>query len=342
MRGPPARITVVIPNFNGKSHVPDCLRSLDRQSLRDFEVIVVDNASTDGSRELVQSDFPWVSWVGLAENHGFSFAVNRGIGASNSDLIALLNNDTVADARWLERLVAAFDEVPEASFAASKLLTFHSPHLIDAAGDGYSLPRSSARNIGAGRPSSSYAARAWVFGASAAAAAYRRSLFADIGMFDEDFFYLFEDVDFAFRAQLRGHRCLFVPDAIVYHKRGASADRHSIEVQARALRNEIWAPGRNLSPSLLLAWWICFLPRLAWLLAQVAVTGHYHAKRNDPKAPVLLRLHALVRDLQAVMHAIRTLPAKRREVRVPHKLRSVAMLRLLTSAHRQASRGPER
>jgi GT2 family glycosyltransferase len=256
------RVSVVIPNWNGAEHLPECLDSLRQQSFRDFEVVMVDNGSSDDSLALVEREYPWVRTIRNGANLGFSAAVNAGIRATEAEYVVLLNNDTRADAGWLEQLVRSLDGIPEASFAACRMLRYDPPHCIDSAGDRFSLWRGGGINIGAGDPADHHREPAWVFGACAGAAIYRRTMFEDIGLFDEDFFLVFEDIDIDLRAQVAGHRCLYIPDAVVYHKRGASTDGRSAVVATRSLRNMIWTAGKNLPPALLLVWMICFGLRL--------------------------------------------------------------------------------
>lgn len=332
-KSPGPRASVVIPTRDGAHHLPDCLGSLERQTFRDFETILVDNGSADGSGDLVRRRFPWAQWVPLGRNRGFSAAVNEGIRRSKGLYVVLLNNDTRADARWLEGLVAAMDRTPEAAFGACKLVSFDRPPTIDAAGDGYSLIRASAFRIGEGMPASAFSTTSWVFGASAAAAIYRRSLLEDIGLFDEDFFFLFEDVDLDLRAQVAGHRCLYVPGAVVSHKRGASADIWTPDVQARALRNRIWVAGKNLPGPLFALWWACFIPRIAWILVHVAILGRHPAPRGI-RPTSLPRGWSLARYLGELVTALRRTPAKRRAARPLRRLRSLELLTRLTMKHR--------
>src|SRR5439155_26640591 len=136
-------------------------------------------------------------------------------------------------------------ENPRFSYGSSKLLRLDEPEVLDSTGHRYSLWRCAALNIGDGQPATRFCRRAWVFGASAAAAIYRRSLFGDIGLFDEDFFLVHEDVDFALRANIAGHRCLFIPDAVVFHQRGGSFNV-SPRIHLIGVRNRIWAATANL------------------------------------------------------------------------------------------------
>jgi GT2 family glycosyltransferase len=216
------RVAVVIPNWNTREFLGPCLRSLREQTFRDFETILVDSASTDGSVEFVAENFPEVRTVVLRENRGFAGAVNAGIEASDAELIVLLNNDTEQNPGWLEALVRAAGRRPEAGLFASKLVDFADRGRLDGAGD--SLRRSGLPyRLGHGEVDrGQFEEEEFVFGACAAAALYRRSVFDEVGLFDEDFFAYCEDGDVSFRAQLAGHRCIYVPGAVVYHVGGAS------------------------------------------------------------------------------------------------------------------------
>jgi GT2 family glycosyltransferase len=249
----PPRVTVVVPNWNGETFLDLCLSSLRRQSFRDFETVVVDNGSSDGSVKLVERDFPEVRVVRLPENRGFSAAVNAGIRASEAQYVALLNNDTEVDPRWLEALVRAADNHPEAGLFASKLVDFKDRRILDGAGD--ALRRSGLPyRLGHGEiDRGQFEKEAFVFGACAAGALYRHTLFEDIGLFDEDFFAYCEDGDVSFRAQLAGYRCLYVPDSVVYHIGSASTGGKRSTTNTRlGTQNGINLLVKNLPTSLLL------------------------------------------------------------------------------------------
>lgn len=227
------RVTVVIPNWNGERFLRLCLDSLRRQTFPDFETVVVDNGSSDGSLSLLKRDFPEVRALALGKNRGFSAAVNAGIGASGAELVALLNNDTEQDPGWLAALVRAADEHPEVGFFSSKLVDFHDRRLLDGAGDALRLSGLPYRLGHGERDRGQFDTPSYVFSACGAAALYRRAMLDDIGLFDEDFVSYCEDGDLSFRAQLAGYHCLYVPDAVVYHvgsvstggKRSATATR---------------------------------------------------------------------------------------------------------------------
>jgi GT2 family glycosyltransferase len=230
--------TLVIPNWNGLEHLKVCLESVHRQTLQPSCTILVDNGSTDGSVEFVETQFPRVECIRIGHNAGFAVAVNRGIQAKRGRYVALLNNDTELDPLWLEIMVAALERDRSAGMAACKMLRFERRDIIDGAGDG--LTRGGAPYTrGAGEPDDGrFNAPGRVFGACAGAAVYRTELFDRIGLFDEAFVSYYEDCDLSVRACLAGWHCLYVPEARCYHKRGASSIRqpaYPIRMQERNL-----------------------------------------------------------------------------------------------------------
>jgi GT2 family glycosyltransferase len=316
------RVSVVIPNWNTLEHLPGCLDALAGQTFRDFEVIVADNGSTDGSLEFLR-ERPDVRLVELGVNNGFSAACNAGIDAASGELIVLLNNDTVAAPDWLAELVAAMDARPSYAWASSKLVAFDDPDVIDSAGHTYSLWIGAAHNIGEGEPASAYNQSGRVFGAAAAASVYRRSLFTDIGTLDDEFFLIHEDTDFDLRANVAGYRCLYVPRAVVRHKRGSSY-QVSPRIHLMGVRNRIWAT-RSLPLGLLVLWFASkFLRAFRWIPARV--TGRRTSSRTTASAWVDVPPIDVVR---ATVDAVRTLPRKRREVSSTRRLSSAQLLRVL-------------
>lgn len=213
---------VLIPNWNGAHLLPDCLDALQRQTWTDFQAWVLDNGSTDGSLDLVRERYPEVVACDLGFNGFFAGAVNDGIRRTDSELVILLNNDTEADPHWLEELVGALDASPWASMAASKLLLFDRREVIHSAGDYFSVDGVPGNRGVWTEDDGRFDDDTVIFGACGGAAVYRRTLFDDIGLFDEDFVAYCEDVDLNFRAQLRGHRCVFAPRAVVYHRLSAT------------------------------------------------------------------------------------------------------------------------
>ncbi len=255
-----SRVTVIVVNYNGKQYVGRCLDGLIEQTFEDFSVWVVDNGSSDGSADYFKKNYPQFHRVLLTQNVGFSAANNRVLRSLTGEYAALLNADAVPDPQWLEKLVKAMDDLPDAGFAASKMLFSDRPQIIDRAGDGYT--RAGAGKLrGRGEDASKYSRRQWVFGACAGAAMYRCSMLQDIGLLDEDFFLLYEDVDLSFRAQLRGYRCIFVPEAFVYHLASESMGYDSDNSVYYAHRNLEWTYIQNMPDGLILK---TFFPHLLY------------------------------------------------------------------------------
>jgi len=275
----PARVTVVIPNWNGERFLDLCLGSLGNQSFRDFETVLVDNGSEDGSLDFVAENFPGTKTVALGENRGFAAAVNAGIEASEAEYVVLLNNDTEQDRGWLEALVRAAEDHPESGFFASKLVDFHDRGVMDGAGDAMRLSGLPYRLGHGERDRGQFDASGYVFGACAAAALYRKSMFDEVGFFDEDFVSYCEDGDLSFRAQLAGYRCFYVPGAVVYHMGSASTGGKRSETATRlGTRNSLSMLVKDLPlsmvPHILPFFLFGQLARLATAAATGALRAH--------------------------------------------------------------------
>lgn len=246
-------ISIIIVNWNGEKFLEDCFNSLHTQSYKNFEVIFVDNASTDGSlpiaERLASALNLDIKFVELDRNAGFAEGNNEGLKYSTGQYIALLNTDTVAEKDWLKNLIEAMEENPEVGICASKLIVV-GENVIDSAGDGYST-FGHAFKRGEGNLPQNFIKKEYVFGACAGAALYRGKMIDEIGLFDEDFFLIFEDTDLNFRAQLNGWKCLYVPDAIVYHKVGGSMKNISELAAYFSVRNDKLVKIKNLPVSIL-------------------------------------------------------------------------------------------
>ena len=242
------KTAVVIPNYNGIKYNSDCLNSLRKQSVKDFDVIVVDNGSTDGSMEEILCNFSWVKCVQRVENGGFSVAVNEGIRKAREDgaeYIILLNNDTVADEYFVERMVQAMEAHPEAFSVQAKMLSMSNPDVIDDAGDFYTvLGWAYAR--GKGKPASKYDKPCQIFASCAGAAIYRGEVFDIIGYFDELHFAYLEDIDIGYRSKLYGYANWYEPKAVIYHAGSGSSGSRYNEFKIRlAARNSILLVYKN-------------------------------------------------------------------------------------------------
>jgi GT2 family glycosyltransferase len=212
-------LSVIIPNWNGMrlNLLPTCLKSLRQQVFRDFEAIVVDDGSTDGSQWFVGHVYPEVRLAAFESNHGFARAVNEGIRAARGDVIVLLNNDTEPDPHWLEEIALALDDHPRAGMIACKLRLFDRRDYIHSAGDFYRVDGIPGNRGVWEEDRGQYDDARGVFGACGGAAAYRQLMLDDIGLFDEELVSNLEDVDMNWRARWAGYPIIYAPRAVVYH-----------------------------------------------------------------------------------------------------------------------------
>jgi GT2 family glycosyltransferase len=225
------------------------LDALKRQTYPNIEVIVADNASSDGSQALIQSEYPQVKLVQLPENRGFTGACNAGIRAAHGDYLALLNNDTEVDDGWAATVVDAFERHREIGIVASKMLLFDKRDHIHTAGDYFTVD-GRAGNRGVWQQDvGQFDKEEYVFSACGGSSAYRKTMLDQIGLLDDDFFFSLEDMDLAWRAQLAGWRCLYTPKAIVYHHLSATGGgvtasyydgRNLIFVLVKNYPRELW------------------------------------------------------------------------------------------------------
>jgi GT2 family glycosyltransferase len=214
--------SIVIPNWNGRHFLQTCLDSLRAQMYPAVEVIIADNASSDGSQQFVREHYPEVRLIALPENRGFTGACNAGMEAAKGEYVALLNNDTEVDPGWVAALVDVFERHPEVGIVASKMLLFDRRDHFHTAGDFFTVDgRAGNRGVWQ-KDEGQYDQEAIVFSACGGSSAYRRAMLDEIGLLDDDFFFSLEDVDLAWRAQLSGWRCLYTPQAIVYHHLSAT------------------------------------------------------------------------------------------------------------------------
>lgn len=241
------KTTVVIPNYKGIDYLEDCLRSVYESSVP-LKVILVDNASNDGSLEMVRERFPETEIISFSENKGFSAAVNEGIRRAETEFVLLLNNDTVVDANMAGCLEKALEEYPEAFSAAARMLNLKQPGKLDGAGDLYcALGWAFAR--GKDRPADTWMEPCRVFSACAGCALYRRAFFDEVGLFDENHFAYLEDVDLGYRANICGHPNRYVPEAVVYHAGSASSGSRHNEFKVKlSARNSVYLVCKNMPP----------------------------------------------------------------------------------------------
>lgn len=238
-------VTVIIPNYNGKNFLKEVLQSLNNQN-HPFEVTIIDNASSDGSVNYIKENYPQFKIIENKENLGFAAAVNQGIKASKSEYIFLLNNDTELESSCISNLITCIEKDENIFAVSSKMIQSHDRNKVDDAGDEYTIFGWTKR-VGYGRSHDLYNQEREIFSACAGAALYRRSIIDEIGLFDENFFAYMEDVDISYRARIRGYKCIYCPNAVVYHIGSGSSGSRYNEFKIRlAARNNIYVPYKNM------------------------------------------------------------------------------------------------
>jgi GT2 family glycosyltransferase len=246
-------VGVLIVNWNGRAHLERCLDALAHQTMRSFEIVVVDNGSVDGSAEMVRDLYPHLRLLCQPTNLGFAEANNVGIEAGETPFVATLNNDTEPRPDWLEQLLAPALADEGVGMVASKMLFAHRPGVINSAGIALDRAGIAWDRLG-GRLDGECGERQEVFGPCAGAALYRRCMLDEIGLFDRDFFAYLEDVDLAWRARLAGWSCVYAPEAVVTHVHSATGVEGSPFKSYQLGRNKLWTIAKNYpSPQLYLA-----------------------------------------------------------------------------------------
>lgn len=240
------KVTIVIPNYNGIKFIDNCIKSLQKQTYPDIEVIVVDNNSVDESVNFINKHYPNIRIISLDKNYGFSKAVNVGIRESKTPYVILLNNDTETDERFVEKLVNAIEKSNKIFSVSSKMLSYDNRELMDDAGDYYTVI-GWAFQRGVGQSKENYIEEKSVFSSCAGAAIYRKEIFKQIGLFDESHFAYLEDVDIGYRARIAGYKNIYNPDAIVYHIGSATSGSKYNDFKVKlTARNSIYLNYKNM------------------------------------------------------------------------------------------------
>lgn len=278
-------ISVVVLNFNGKRFLEDCLTSLSAQTYGDFEVIVVDNGSSDGSVSYLEDRFPDIRVIASKVNLGFAGGTNAGIVHSKGEHILTLNNDTRADKGLLESLANAMESDETVGMCASKML-FPDGRINST---GICTSRSGAAwDRGMFEADHEQYDRAeQVFGPCAGAALYRKKMLDEIGLFDEDFFLYMEDVDLAFRARLAGWMCKYVPEAMIYHLHGGTAGVGSDLAVYYGNRNILWYALKDFPLKLLIT-------SLPWIVGRNLAVIPYYALKGQGRVILKSKLDAVL------------------------------------------------
>lgn len=239
-------VSIIIPNYNGSQYLQECLNALLKQNFTNFETILVDNGSTDDSKDLIRRDYSWVKLIELSDNFGFCRAVNEGIYASQAPYVILLNNDTRVEAGFVGMLLTAIKKHRKRFSCQAKMVQYHHPEIMDDGGDYYNaLGWAFAR--GKGKPAEKYDREKRIFSSCGGAAIYRKSVFQEIGYFDEEHFAYLEDMDVGYRARIFGYRNTYVPRAVVHHVgSGTSGSRYNLFKVRYSSRNNIYLIYKNM------------------------------------------------------------------------------------------------
>lgn len=267
-----AEVTIIIPNYNGKQLLDNCIRTLERQSVKDFHLLIVDNGSTDGSGELT-SDVLDMEWIFLTENTGFCGAVNAGIAHTKTPYFLLLNNDTEVEEHFVEEMLIGIKSSGNLFSCGAQMLDFKRRELLDNAGDyytafGWAIAR------GKGRPAAQYDSAVNVFSCCGGAAIYRTKLAKELGPFDEHHFAYLEDVDIGYRARIHGYQNRYLPDAKVYHVGSATTGaRYNEKKVYLAARNSMYLVYKNMPL-------LQFLLNLPFLLLGILIKTAFFARKG--------------------------------------------------------------
>lgn len=245
-------VRVIVVNYNAGEYLTQCLQHLSKQTITDFEVVVLDCNSTDASFSSAQASVTdrRFAFEMLEQNLGFATACNRGVKNAESALIAFLNPDAIPAPDWLETLVSAAEEFPDADGFGSTQLRFEDATALDGAGDSYFAPGIPWRG-GNGKAVPQFTGPYETFSVCAAAALYRRDMFCKLGGFDERYFCYLEDVDLGFRLRLAGGHCRQIPSATIRHVGGASSADDTTFPLYHGIRNSIWTFFKNMPAPLL-------------------------------------------------------------------------------------------
>lgn len=258
----PTIVSVVIVNYNGKFLLENCLRSILDSNENNFEIVVVDNGSSDGSREHIDAVFRDVSlplkWVALDRNYGPSRARNDGVKVTRGEYIAFLDNDTCVHPQWISHALDLFKTDALIGCLQCKLLLMDQKDCFDYAGEflgsnGFLVQQASYHEVDRGQ----FDLPVEILAAKSAGMFIRKSVFEEISGFDEDYFIYMEETDLGWRSWMAGYRTLFCPKSVVFHKFSSSsvvlsADRHAYNTRFHGTKNYIMTLLKNLGPLRLL------------------------------------------------------------------------------------------
>lgn len=305
-------ISTIILNWNGKEYLHACIRSVKEQTYPRMEIILVDNASTDGSVEYLRDLFPDLHLIVSPENLGYGGGNNLGIRKASGRYLFILNNDTVLEKRCVEFLWRSIETDLRIGATTPKIVLDDQRGTIDAAGltiypDGLSIGR------GRLEPEDKYKQTEEVFFGSGCASLCRREMLEEVGLFDGDFFAYAEDTDLGWRARLAGWKSYYVPEAVVYHHHSRRFGTYSSTKAFLVERNRIWVAWKNFPFPLLCLWPYYTLWRLFYQ-GMGALTGKGASGRFGADSSVLLLLFVLLKAFLNGFGALPSILRKRRKI----------------------------
>ncbi len=326
------RVSIIIVNWNGLAHLPECLDSLMAQTFQDFEVVLVDNGSQDGSLALMRERYPWVKLVELPDNTGFATGNNVGLAHARGEYIVALNNDTRAEPDWLATLVAVVDANPTAGMVGSRICSYHDHDLIDSLGHGVCRDGMSRGRFRLQRWSdlkSTMAAVEEIIFPSACVALYRRAMLDETGFFDDDYFAYAEDTDLGLRCRLAGWGALLATGAVVYHKYSMTGGTFSPFKLYLVERNHYWVALKTFPLVMLLL--VPFFTLIRYLeQARVVLTASGSGQEFLESGSRREIIAAILKGTRDALTSIPAVLKKRARVMRTRKISSREMTRLLT------------
>lgn len=305
-------VSIIVLNMNGKRYLENCMKSLSNISYPNYEMILVDNASTDDSVDFIRKNYPEVKIIKNKENLGFAEASNIGVKESKGEYLLFLNNDTKVEPDFLDKLVLRIEKDSTIGMCQSKLLLMDDPKRLDAVGS-YFTPSGFLDHVGLGEEDrGQYDQEREIFSPKGACMIIRRSLFERLGGFDKDFFAYFEESDLAWRVWLAGYRIVYVPQSVIYHRVGATTQNLSFPfIQYHSYKNRICSLIKNLGrkklfpllsfhlflcSALVLASLLCLKPKRAGAILRAMGWNISHIKTTLQKRRVAQSQVRKVRD----------------------------------------------
>lgn len=296
-------VSILIVNWNGKHLLASCISSIIDQTYKNYEVILVDNGSSDYSVQFVNSHYPFINTLALKNNKGFAGGNTEGLKLVNGEFLVLLNNDSRLSKDWLLNMVQAITSDDRIGMCSSKII-IDGTNKIDSVGDSFTTAFTGTK-CGFLQDANNFNEKKYFHGACAAAAIYRVSMINEVGFLDEDFFLNHEDTDLNLRAWLAGWKCLYVPEAVAYHQVSASIGSLSDMSVYYFSRNNEWVWIKNVPLHLMLR----YLPQR--IIYEISSFGYFCLIKmkwypfTKGKIDALLKLPVMLKKRRTIQRLIK-------------------------------------